>query len=118
MNERSNKYAINALKERRAEIDGELEACRRRLENLTEAIIHLDASLALLDPTYDPALVRPKRPYRHAKRANPGRPTASGAAFDDARGCRGYRGRRRRRSERNEANPHGAAISGEARRGH
>jgi hypothetical protein len=27
----------------------------------------LDASIALLDPTYDPALVRPKRPYRHGR---------------------------------------------------
>jgi hypothetical protein len=67
MNERSNRYAINALKERRAEIDGEIEAARRRLDNLTEAIIHLDASLALLDPTYDPASMRPKRLYRRAK---------------------------------------------------
>jgi SRSO17 transposase len=67
MNERSNRYAINALKERRAEIDGEIEACRRKLENLTEAIVHLDASIALLDPTYDPASVRPKRFYRRGK---------------------------------------------------
>jgi hypothetical protein len=67
MNERSNRYAINALKTRRAEIDGEIEACRRRLENLTEAIVHLDASIALLDPAYNPASVRPKRLYRRAK---------------------------------------------------
>jgi hypothetical protein len=67
MNEKSNRYAINALKERRAEIHGEIEACRRRMESLTEAIVHLDASLALLDPTYNPASVRPKRPYRRAK---------------------------------------------------
>jgi hypothetical protein len=67
MKESSNKYALAALKARRAEIDGELEACRRRLENLSEAIVHLDASLALLDPSYDPASVRPKRLYRRAK---------------------------------------------------
>ena len=67
MNERSSRYAINALKERRAEIDGEIEAYRRCLEDLTEAIVHLDASIALLDPTYDPASVRPKRLYRRAK---------------------------------------------------
>ena len=67
MNERSSRYAINALKERRAEIDGEIEAYRRCLETLTEAIVHLDASIALLDPTYDPASVRPKRLYRRVK---------------------------------------------------
>lgn len=67
MNEKSNKYAIGALKRRRAEIDGELEACRRRVESLTEAIVHLDASIALLDPSYDAASVRPKRTYRQAR---------------------------------------------------
>jgi hypothetical protein len=67
MNERSSRYAINALKSRRAEIDGEIEACRQKLESLTEAIVHLDASIALLDPTYDPASVRPKRLYRRAR---------------------------------------------------
>jgi len=67
MNERSNRYAINALKTRRAEIDGEIEACRQRLESLSEAIVHLDASIALLDPSYDAASVRPKRLYRRVK---------------------------------------------------
>jgi hypothetical protein len=67
MNERINRYAVNALKTRRAEIDGEIEVCRRRLETLTEAIIHLDASLALFDPTYDPASVRRKKLYVRAK---------------------------------------------------
>jgi hypothetical protein len=67
MNSNGNTYAVSALKRRRAEIDGEIEASRRRLENLTEAIVHLDASLVLLDPTYDPASVRSKRPYRRAK---------------------------------------------------
>jgi hypothetical protein len=67
MNERSSRYAINALKTRRAEIDGEIEACRRRMETLTEAIIHLDASIALLDPTYDPASVRRKKLYVRAR---------------------------------------------------
>jgi hypothetical protein len=67
MNERSNRYAINALKTTRAEIDGEIEAGRKRLESLTEAIVHLDASIALLDPTYNPASVRPKKLYRRAR---------------------------------------------------
>ncbi len=67
MNDNGNTYAISALKRRRAEIDGERQACELRLRNLNEALCHLDASLALFDPTYDPALVRPKRPYRHGK---------------------------------------------------
>jgi hypothetical protein len=70
MNEKSNRYAIAALKARRAEIDGELAQLaqnRGRLENPTDAVVHLDASLALLDPTYDPASVRPKRLYGRPK---------------------------------------------------
>jgi hypothetical protein len=67
MKETSNKYALAALREKRAEIDGEIQALRQRLDNLVEAILHLDASIALLDPSYDPASVRPKRVYRRAK---------------------------------------------------
>lgn len=67
MNKNGNTYAIGALKRRRAEIDGEVQECEKRLRNLNEALCRLDASIALLDPTYDPASVRPKRPYRHAK---------------------------------------------------
>ena len=37
------------------------------MESLTEAIVHFDASLALLDPTSNPVSVRPKRLYRRVK---------------------------------------------------
>ena len=46
MNETGNTYAISALKRRRAEIDGERQACELRLRNLNEALCHLDATLA------------------------------------------------------------------------
>ncbi len=67
MNENSNTYAISTLKRRRAEIDGEIKACELQLRGLNEALCHLDATLALFDPDYDPALVRPKRLFRRAK---------------------------------------------------
>jgi hypothetical protein len=67
MNDNDDRCAISTSKARHAEIDGERRACEFRLRNLSEALYHLDASLVLLDHTYDPALVRPKRPCRWAK---------------------------------------------------
>lgn len=57
-------YALAALKERRAIIDGELRECRRRVRYLQEALGHLDATLTLFDPDGNPKAIRPKRPYR------------------------------------------------------
>ncbi len=67
MNENGNKYALAALKERRASIDGEIQACELRLRGLNEALCHLDATLALFDPDYDPKSIRTKRRYDRAK---------------------------------------------------
>ena len=102
------------------------EAYRRCLENLTEAIVHLDASIALLDPTYDPASVRPKRLYRRAKLFGGRKLTGlildalrrAERPFIDARVVAAIAGHAAPpSSERDEASPHGVAISGEARRG-
>ena len=67
MNENGNTYAIGALKRRRAEIDGEIQASEARLRSLNEALCHLDATLALFDPDYDPKTIRAKRRYDRAK---------------------------------------------------
>jgi hypothetical protein len=47
MNKNGNTYAIGALKRRRAEIDGEIQASEARLRSLNEALCHLDATLSL-----------------------------------------------------------------------
>jgi hypothetical protein len=67
MNDKPNKYAIAALKARRAEIDGEVQALELRLRNLNEALCHIDATLALFDPDYDPKSIRAKRRYERGK---------------------------------------------------
>jgi hypothetical protein len=64
MRETSNRYAILALKERRASIDGEIKSCEAQLRTLNEAIFHLDATLVLFDPDYDPKSIRAKRRYQ------------------------------------------------------
>jgi hypothetical protein len=67
MKETSNKYALAALKERRASIDGEIKALEARLRNLNEALCHLDATLSIFDPDYDPKTVRARRRYARTK---------------------------------------------------
>jgi hypothetical protein len=63
----NDRYAINALRERRASIDGEIQACELRLRSLNEALCHLDATLSLFDPDDDPKSIRAKRRYDRAK---------------------------------------------------
>ena len=59
MKETSNRYALAALKERRATIDGEAKECEARLRQLNEALCHLDATLSIFDPEYDPTTYAP-----------------------------------------------------------
>jgi hypothetical protein len=67
MNENGNRYALAALKERRASIDGEMRECERRLRYFRETLGHLDATLALFDPEGNPKAIRAKRPYKRVK---------------------------------------------------
>ncbi len=67
MNDNGNRYALAALKERRASIGGEMRECERRLRYLRETLGHLDATLALFDPEGNPKAIRAKRPYKRVK---------------------------------------------------
>jgi hypothetical protein len=67
MNENGNRYALAALKERRAAIDGEMRECERKLRHLRETLGHLDATLALFDPEGNPKAIKAKRPYKRVK---------------------------------------------------
>ncbi len=62
-----NQYALRALRERRAFMTGELEKLDRRKRYLEEAIVHLDATLAMLAPDFDPTLVKARFPRRKSK---------------------------------------------------
>ena len=67
MNENGNRYAMAALRERRAALDGEIKECDRKLRYLREAIGHIDATLSLFDPNGDPKEITAKRPYKRVK---------------------------------------------------
>jgi hypothetical protein len=67
MNDNGNRYAIHALKERRASLDGEMRDCERKLRYLRETLGHLDATLALFDPEGNPKAIKAKRPYKRVK---------------------------------------------------
>ncbi len=67
MNELSNKYALAALRERRATIDGEIKEATRKLRYLRDALTHIDATLTLFNPGADPKAIQAKRPYHKVK---------------------------------------------------
>lgn len=67
-----NRYALAALKERRAAIDGEMRACEGRLRHLREMLGHLDATLSMFDPDGNPKAIKAKRPYKRVKLFAPG----------------------------------------------
>jgi hypothetical protein len=67
MNENGNRYAVAALRERRAGLDGEIKECERKLRYLRAAIGHVDATLSLFDPNGNPKEIAAKRPYKRVK---------------------------------------------------
>jgi hypothetical protein len=64
MNNLSNKYAMAALKERRAAIAGNITETEARLRHLREALSHIDGTLRLFDEDIDPGSIAPKKPYK------------------------------------------------------
>ena len=55
-------FVISGLRRKRARIAGEIEAAERRIEPLREALASVDATLALMHPGADPALIQSIRP--------------------------------------------------------
>jgi hypothetical protein len=55
-------YVLAGLTKRRAELAGEADTLRARLAQIGADIGHLDATIRLFDPDYNPAAIRPKRP--------------------------------------------------------
>jgi hypothetical protein len=60
MNENGNKYAIAALRERRAAIDGELRQLEKRMIQLSADLDSVDGALRVLDPSIVAHAIRPK----------------------------------------------------------
>ncbi len=63
MNDVSNRYALAALKERRAAIAGEISSLESRLRYLRSLVEHVDGTLRLFSDI-DPGTIPPKKPYK------------------------------------------------------
>src|SRR3954465_11466346 len=60
-NEKGNRYAINALKDRRATMASEIVQMKEGIRYREEQLSHLDAVLRELDPSYRADTLPPKR---------------------------------------------------------
>ena len=67
MNETGNKYALAALKDKRATLAGEIAQLKNRLAWAESQLKHVDATLALFDPNLDPDEIAAKRPKKRIK---------------------------------------------------
>ena len=52
---------LNGLVKRHADLLGEAEAIRARLDEISAALMHLDATILLFDPAFDLTAVRPRK---------------------------------------------------------
>ena len=52
---------LNGLVKRHADLLGEAEAIRARLDEISAALFHLDATILLFDPAFDLTAVRPRK---------------------------------------------------------
>jgi len=64
MNTLGNKYAFAALKSKRAELTGELKALDKQAKAIKKELAHLDATIRLFDPSFDPRTVKPAKAAR------------------------------------------------------
>lgn len=67
MNELGNRYALAALKDKRATLAGEIAALKKQLAWKAEQLAHVDATIAVFDPAYDAATQKLKRPRKRVK---------------------------------------------------
>jgi hypothetical protein len=67
MNELGNKYALAALRDKRATLAGEIAQLDKQAKWKREQLGHVDATLALFDPNYREGSIPAKKPYRHIK---------------------------------------------------
>ena len=64
MNEKGNRYALAALKDKRAETAGEIKRLKDMATYRQEQLAHIDATIRLLDPEFQTDTIPPKRPRR------------------------------------------------------
>ena len=64
MNEKGNRYALAALKDKRATLASEIVQLERQLRHRRDMLVHVDATLKILDPDVDIDAIPSKRPKR------------------------------------------------------
>lgn len=69
----SNSHAVAAIRNRLAEVSGELIAVEKRWGSLREAHAALSQTLRMFDPNAESHPVKPKRPYRRVLRDGGGK---------------------------------------------
>lgn len=67
MNEKGNRYALSALRDKRAVLASEIVQLERQLRHRKESISHVDATLRLLDPSIETDAIPTKRPVKRIK---------------------------------------------------
>lgn len=64
MNELGNKYALAALKDKRATLAGEIKDLRAKLQYRVQQLDHVDATLTIFEPGFNVEKIGAKRPRR------------------------------------------------------
>jgi hypothetical protein len=67
MNEKSNRYALAALNDRRVTLAAEIVQHQSKLRHRNELLVHVDATLLLLDPSIDIGKIKAKNPPHRIK---------------------------------------------------
>ena len=64
---RGDRYALSALRNKRASLASDIVQLERQLRHCRESLVHVDATLRLLDPSAEPGSIPTKRPIKNIK---------------------------------------------------
>lgn len=64
---RGDRYALSALRNKRATLASDIVQLERKLRHCRESLVHVDATLRLLDSTSEPEAIPNKRPAKRIK---------------------------------------------------
>lgn len=64
---RGDRYALAALKNRRSSLASEIEQLERQIRHRRDLLVHVDATLKLLDPSIEVDAIPTKRPQKRIK---------------------------------------------------
>lgn len=65
MNDKGSRYALAALRDKRANLASEIVQLEGQLRHRRSMLVHVDATLQLLDPSIDVGAIKTKRPIKH-----------------------------------------------------